>query len=234
MATLPPGFARVGLALFAFASTAPTALNASAGAFVTERWGWQGLYFFDITWGLIFLALAWRFLRPAPRAMRLSEIDWLGYVILAIGLAALILFMKQGDRFFWLDNPVIRHAGIVAAIAIPLALVLFLLLRRPLLDLGLMATPTFGWAIALATFYRFGLVMTAFVVPQALNSPPGLPDRADRRCQHLDVLGSMRQLSACLAVGVAWRCPSALVARAPALRGWRVRLHLFDPAMAGR
>src|SRR5262249_7101957 len=38
----------------------------------------------------------------------------------------------------------------------------------PLLDLSLMATPTFGWAIALATFYRFGLVMTAFVVPQTL------------------------------------------------------------------
>jgi DHA2 family multidrug resistance protein len=174
VATLPPGFARnIGLALFAFASTAPTALNASAGAFVTELWGWQGLYYFDITWGLIFLVLAWRFLRPAPSMIRLSEIDWLGYVILAIGLAALILFMKQGDRFFWLDNPVVRHAGIVAAIAIPLALVFFLLRRRPLLDLGLMATPTFGWAIALATFYRFGLVMTAFVVPQALTRLQG-------------------------------------------------------------
>jgi len=36
-----------------------------------------------------------------------------------------------------------------------------------------MATPTFGWAIALATFYRFGLVMTAFVVPQALTRLQG-------------------------------------------------------------
>ena len=63
---------------------------------------------------LIFLVLAWRFLRPAPRAMRLSEIDWLGYVVLAVGLAALIMFMKQGDRFFWLDNPIIRHAGLSA------------------------------------------------------------------------------------------------------------------------
>jgi hypothetical protein len=48
-----------------------------------------------------------------------------------------------------------------------------ILRRRPLLDLGLMATPTFGWAIALATFYRFGLVMTAFVVPQALTRLQG-------------------------------------------------------------
>lgn len=166
---LPPGFARnIGLALFAFASTAPTALNASTGAFVTERWGWQGLYYFDITWSLTFLLLAWRFLRPTPRAMRLSQIDWLGYVVLAIGLAAFILFMKQGDRFFWLESRTIRHAGLIAAIAIPVGLLLLLLRRRPLLDLGLLATPTFGWAIALATFYRFGLVMTAFVVPQTL------------------------------------------------------------------
>src|ERR1700757_3135091 len=84
VATLPPGFARnVGLALFAFTSTAPTALNASVGAFVTERWGWQGLYYLDITWGLTFFLLAWRFLRPTPRAMRLAEIDWLRYPLLS-------------------------------------------------------------------------------------------------------------------------------------------------------
>jgi DHA2 family multidrug resistance protein len=174
MATLPPGFVRsIGLAVFAFATTAPYALNASAGAFVTERWGWQGLYFFDMAWSLTFVALALRFLRPAKRAMRLSEIDWVGYLPLAIELAALILFMKQGDRFFWLDNPTIRHAGLLAAIAIPLALALLLLRQRPLISLSLMLTPTFGWAIALATFYRFGLVMTAFVVPQALTRLQG-------------------------------------------------------------
>src|SRR5260370_28069193 len=76
MATLPPGSARnIGLALFAFASTAPTALNPSAGAFVTARYGWQGLYAFRLPWALTLLALAWRFLRPTPRAMRFSEID---------------------------------------------------------------------------------------------------------------------------------------------------------------
>jgi DHA2 family multidrug resistance protein len=173
-ATLPPGPARnVGLAVFAFASTAPVALNAPVGALATERFGWQGLYYFDIAWALVLLALTWRFIRPTPRSMRLSEIDWLGYVLLSIGLAALILFMKQGDRFFWLDNPIIAGAGIVAAIFIPVAVLVQLLREHPLMDLRLLMKPTFGWAIALATFYRFGLVMTAFVVPQALMNLQG-------------------------------------------------------------
>src|SRR5262249_55485559 len=69
--------------------------------------------------------------------------------------------------------------------------------------------------------------------PADANASPRVPDRADRSCQHLDVLGSMRRLSACLAVGVARGCATALVVRAPALRCRRVRLHLFDAAMAG-
>jgi MFS transporter, DHA2 family, multidrug resistance protein len=179
--TLPPGSARnVGLAAFAFASTAPIALNALVGAFVTERFGWRGLYYFDISWALVLLALTWRFIRPSPRSMRLSEIDWLGYVLLSIGLAALILFMKQGDRFFWLDNPIIVRAGTIAAIVIPVAVLFQLLAKRPLMDLHLLKKPTFGWAITLATFYRFGLVMTAFVVPQALMNLQGfrMPETA--------------------------------------------------------
>jgi MFS transporter, DHA2 family, multidrug resistance protein len=173
-ATLPPGPARnVGLAAFAFASTAPIALNASVGSFVTERFGWQGLYYFDIAWALVLLALTWRLIRRTPRSMRLSEIDWLGYILLSIGLAALILFMKQGDRFFWLENPIVARSGIVAAIVIPVAVLFQLLAKRPLMDLRLLKKPTFGWAITLATFYRFGLVMTAFVVPQALMNLQG-------------------------------------------------------------
>src|SRR5262249_41790410 len=50
-----------------------------------------------------------------------------------------------------------------------IALVMLLLRRHPLIDLSLLGKPTFGWAVTIATFYRFGLVMTAFVVPQALT-----------------------------------------------------------------
>ena len=65
--TLPAGPRRnIGLAFFAFASTAPVALNASVGAFVTEQFGWEGLYYFDITWAALLLVCAWRILRPAP------------------------------------------------------------------------------------------------------------------------------------------------------------------------
>ena len=210
MATLPPGSGRnIGLTVFAFASTAPTALNATAGAFVTERWGWHGLYYFDLFWALLVLAVGWIFLRPAPRGMRLSEIDWLGYVPLAVGLAALILFMKQGDRFFWLENPTIVRAGLVAALALPVAIGFLLWRKHPLLDAKLLVTPSFGGAVTLATFYRFGLVMTAFVVPQTLTRLQGfrLPEIADANIAMF--------WAECVAFPLAWLWASRGDARQP-------------------
>jgi MFS transporter, DHA2 family, multidrug resistance protein len=210
MATLPRGNARnIGLAVFVFASTAPNALNASVGSLVIQPFGWRGLYYFDVAWSLVFVALAWWIIRPAPRAMRARDIDWLGYVLLSIGLAALILFMKQGDRFFWLDSTVITRAGLVAAIFIPIAILAFLLRSHPLLDLRLLAKPTFGWAIFLATCYRFGLVMTAFVVPQALTRLQGF------RIEQIADANIWMFWAVCVAVPVAWLWASRGEARMP-------------------
>ena len=125
MTTLPAGPKRgVGLAVFGFASTAPSAFAVWVGAFFVDRLGWQGLYVFDIAWALVVLCLAIGVLRPGPSVitMRLRDIDWVGYTLLAVGCATFILFVKQGDRFFWLQNPIIVRAGVIAAILIPISI----------------------------------------------------------------------------------------------------------------
>jgi DHA2 family multidrug resistance protein len=210
MATLLPGSRRaIGLTVFAFASTAPAAVAASVGGFATDCFGWQGLYYFDIAWALVVLGLAVCVLRPAPSVMRLSEVDWLSYLLAAIGLAALIVFMKQGDRFFWLESPTIARAGILAAIFLLAAVVTLLLRKHPLIDLSLLMKPTFGWAVTLATCYRFGLVMTAFVVPQTLTRLQGfrLPEIADASIWML--------WAECIAFPLAWFWASRWDARLP-------------------
>jgi DHA2 family multidrug resistance protein len=169
VATLPAGSRRaIGLTFFGFASTAPAAVAASVGGFAIEYFGWKGLYYFDLSWALVVIVSACVLLHRTPSAMRIREIDWIAYVPTAAGLAALILFMKQGDRFFWLDSPVIILSGLLAGLFLLVAVVMLSLRRVSLIELSLLGKPSFGWAVTLATCYRFGLVMTAFVVPQTL------------------------------------------------------------------
>jgi MFS transporter, DHA2 family, multidrug resistance protein len=210
MVVLPAGPKRlIGLTVFAFASTAPAAVAATVGGFVTDRFGWQGLYYFDLTWSLTLLGLAVLLLRPSPPTMRLTEIDWLSYPIVAIGLAELILFMKQGDRFFWLENPTITRAVILAAIIIPMAAVLLLFRKRPLIDLSLLTKSSFGWAVTLATCYRFGLVMTAFVVPQVLTRLQGF------RLPEIGEANIWMFWAECIAFPLAWVWATRWDARSP-------------------
>jgi MFS transporter, DHA2 family, multidrug resistance protein len=211
MATLPAGPKRgVGLAVFGFASTAPSAFAAWVGALFIDRFGWQGLYVFDIAWGLVVLCLAIGVLRSGSSvvAMQLRDIDWLGYALLAAGCAAFILFVKQGDRFFWLQNPIIVRAGVVATILIPASIAVFALRRDPLLDLSLLRT-VFGWALTLATFYRFGMVMTAFVVPQVLGRLQGF------RIEQIADANIWMFWAECVAFPLAWFWASRWDARWP-------------------
>ena len=211
MATLPAGPKRaIGLTVFGFASTAPSALAAWVGAVFVERLGWQGLYVFDIAWSLVVLALSIAALRPGSSviAMRLREIDWIGYVLLAAGCAAFILFIKQGDRFFWVQDPIIVRAGLAAAILIPASIAVFVYRRHPLLDLSLIKT-VFGWAFTLATFYRFGMVMTAFVVPQALGRLQGF------RIEQIADANLWMFWAQCAAFPLAWFWASRWDARVP-------------------
>jgi DHA2 family multidrug resistance protein len=85
----------------------------------------------------------------------------------------------------------------------------FLLRKHPLIDLRLLAQPTFGWAIFLATCYRFGLVMAAFVVPQALTRLQGF------RILQIADANIWMFWAECIAVPLAWFWSSRGDARMP-------------------
>jgi DHA2 family multidrug resistance protein len=208
-----PAQRAIGLSIFAFATTAPTALAPVIGGWVTDHFGWRGLYYFDLAWALPVLVLAWRLIPAGKPAMRLAEIDWLGYALLALGLMPLVLVLKQGDRFHWFEDATLAHAAIISAIFLPLGVLALFLRKLPLLDVTLIAKPTFGWAIVLATFYRFGLVMVAFVVPQALMRLQGfrMPEIADATISMF--------WAQCVAFPLAWLWASRFEARTPLALG---------------
>jgi MFS transporter, DHA2 family, multidrug resistance protein len=175
MATLPPGPWRgAGLAAFGLASSLPSALAATVAGAFTDAFGWRGLFLYDLAWVVPFLALAWTLLPRQPAAPgELARVDWPGYALLAAGLAALVMVLTQGERRFWFESPLIVGGTLAAVPLLALAALWMLARPRPLLDLRLLARPTFGWAIVVAVSFRFGLLVSTWVVPQALSRLQG-------------------------------------------------------------
>jgi DHA2 family multidrug resistance protein len=175
--TLPPGSERrLGLALFAFASSVSTGFGAAAAAVVVSL-GWRGLFAFDVVWATWYVVAVLMVLPRLPlRVEILRHIDVPAYLCLAAALALVLLVLNQGERRFWSESTMIIWTAI-AAMALCGASLLFLTLRaKPLLDLTLLQRPTFGWAILGSVMFRFGLLVCSFVVPQVLTRVQGFRD----------------------------------------------------------
>ncbi|MDJ0514511.1 MAG: hypothetical protein QNJ62_13800, partial [Methyloceanibacter sp.] len=93
--------------------------------------------------------------------------------LLVSGLSFLLVFLTQGNRRFWFENDMITFAFFAGLALTSLAAASLLRSKSPLVDLKLLAIPTFGIAILLAVFLRFGLMVSAFVVPQYLTRLSG-------------------------------------------------------------
>ncbi len=177
MQTIPPGPSRnLGLALFAFGSSVSTGFGASVSAWVGAL-GWRGLFLFDLAWTVAYVAAVLVVLpRPPMRPKILRDADWPGVLTLSAALSLLLLVLNQGERRFWWDSAMLTWTAIAAMALFGASLMLMALRPHPLLDLTLLARPTFGWAILGAVMFRFGLLVGSFVIPQVLIRLQGFRD----------------------------------------------------------
>ena len=162
------------LMLFAFVSSAPSALAALLAGAMTSHWGGRGDQVFDILWTPVALATALVLLpREARRLDRFRDVDWVGYALLSSGVMLALLVLTQGERRFWLETswmaPLIAAAGAFSA----LGLAWLVIAPKPLLDLRLLGSSSFGLGLAEALSLRFGLLLASFAVPPALARRDG-------------------------------------------------------------
>lgn len=137
------------------------------GGFVTEALGWRFIFYLNLPIGLVGLALvAWKV--PVVPPGDPGPPDAKGLALLGLALAFFMLGLETAGRG-------VLPAGVPAA-ALALGLVLGLAAlrhsrraRRPALDLGLLAIPTFNKAVLAGSLFRIGAGVTPFLVPLVLQ-----------------------------------------------------------------
>jgi DHA2 family multidrug resistance protein len=95
----------------------------------------------------------------------LRQGDWLGIATMAIGLAALQTALEEGNKDDWFGSPFIVRLAVIAAIALPLFVVIELKSSKPLLNLRLLARRNFGLGIASNFLLGFALYGSVFILP---------------------------------------------------------------------
>ncbi|QPF91060.1 MDR family MFS transporter [Bradyrhizobium commune] len=171
---LPRGKQPVGLALFALSATFAPAIGPTIGGYLTENFGWQYIFYVNLAPGAIMVGMLWYALDTKPMKLSLlRDGDWAGIITMAIGLSALQTVLEEGNKDDWFGSPFIVKLTVIAAVALTAFFIIELTVKKPLLNLRLLARRNFGFGMLANFLLGVALYGSVFILPQYLSRIQG-------------------------------------------------------------
>jgi len=163
---LPKSKQPIGLALFGFTATFAPAIGPTVGGWLTITYSWHYIFYVNVIPGLILIWATWYGFDAEP--MRLDKLwrgDWFGIATAAIGLAAMVAVLEEGERKDWFTTHWIIYGTIVAAICLPMAIIQEITCKEPFLDLSLLRNRSLGASAIVGLALGLALYGTVYVLP---------------------------------------------------------------------
>jgi MFS family permease len=142
--------------------------DALLGGVLVDRFGYRSIFVVILVVCLAALAFAWRSV-PADNGAGVAgatgRMDWIGAVLIALGVCGINMYFSRGGRFGWLSTPAAAWLA-VAAVALIALVVIENRVAHPLAAMKHMRSRE-AWPLILVTI----LVMASFMVVLGLVVP---------------------------------------------------------------
>src|SRR4051794_17891434 len=142
------------------------------GGFITTYFHWRWIFFINIPIGVLGIVLSTLYI-PNIKETDTPPLDFIGFLLSGIGLAALMLGLATGGRH--LIPPEISAICVIVGLVCAVGYILHA--RRtpfPVLQLKLLKIPTFRASVIGGSFFRIGIGSIPFLLPLMLQLGFGL------------------------------------------------------------
>ena len=151
------------------ASIAPT-LGPVIGGWITDTVNWHWLFYVNLLPGVVVTLLAaWLVRIDAPDLRVLREADYIGIVLMAIGLGTLEYVLEEGSRWNWFDDATIRNCAWIAVTAGTAFVIRSLVIVNPVVDLRALKNRNFAVGCFLSFVTGIGIFSTIYLTPLFLG-----------------------------------------------------------------
>src|SRR5260370_27842903 len=104
------------MAIFGVGVMVGTTLGPPLGGYITDAFGWPWIFYINIPIGMLALALSLSYIKNSRFQQRISQIDYLGLLLLAVGIGTLQTMLERGERLDRFTSPEeVSYACISAA-----------------------------------------------------------------------------------------------------------------------
>jgi DHA2 family multidrug resistance protein len=176
--TFPAHQRGLGFAVYGMAVVMAPAIGPTVGGWITDNYSWHWIFFINVPIGILSLFLTHRLVEDPPYLKRAQSraraagagIDYVGFVLIALGIGALQLVLDKGQEADWFASRLITSASLFAAVTLIVWVIWEWRQPNPIVNVRLFRGRNFATAM-LFTFV-LGMVLngTTVLLPQFLQS----------------------------------------------------------------
>jgi EmrB/QacA subfamily drug resistance transporter len=143
------------------------------GGVITDTLGWRWNFFVGLPIAIVALVLLQRTLHLPKRPKTKVSIDYLGIVLISVGVSLLLLWVTfAGNDFEWISVPSLLMVG-SAALLLIVAVVVELKVKEPVIPLGLFKNRTFTLSVIASISVGVAMFGTAVFLSQYMQLARG-------------------------------------------------------------
>ena len=146
-------------------SLAPT-IGPTLGGWISDNLGWRWLFFINVPPAIPMMFLVWRYVNFDKGDKTLSKgFDWLGLVLMAVGLMSLQYVLEEGARKNWFEEPLIVILTATSVFALVGFAIRSLTYRQPIVELRATSDKNFSLGLFLSFIVGAALFGGTFILP---------------------------------------------------------------------
>jgi len=194
--TFPPEEQGMAMALFGLAVVVGPAAGPALGGYLLDNYNWPWIFYINLPIGLLGIFMVSRFVHEpedirrenhARAEVQRKNLDWIGIVLMTVGLAALQYVLEEGSSHDWFESRLIAVTAFVAVFVLAAFVIRELTAPVPAVDLSLFKDRVFlsgtligamMFAILMSITFLLPLFMQQLLGFTALQSGEALMPRA--------------------------------------------------------
>jgi DHA2 family multidrug resistance protein len=169
----PPTEQTLAAAVFGIGMMLGPAIGPTLGGYIVDRYEWPWIFYINLPIGFIAAILSLAFVPAKPKQTTLGPFDFLGFVLLTIGLGSLQFVLERGEHYDWFESTLIRWLTVVASVGLVAFIVWELYTDHPVIRLRLLRHRSLAAGVLIMAGVGVALYGSVFALPQLTQNVLG-------------------------------------------------------------
>jgi DHA2 family multidrug resistance protein len=161
----------IAMAIFGMGVVLAPALGPIVGGWLIDNYGWPWIFYVNIPFSIVGIWMVQHYVYDPDYLKRgIKNVDWLGILLLTIGLTGLQVVLERGQEKNWFDSSFVTAWAVVSAVTLIALIFWELYTREPIVDLRVLRNKPFAIGFTVVGLYGIALYGTTFILPQFTQS----------------------------------------------------------------